>query len=323
MTDHHTTESALEVYGSRGDIKELAQRIKLFLPNGDKLKEHEVLALSQISLAYALNAFNGEVFYLPGKGPMVGIKGLRKAARNQAGYVLQQRSMTDDERKERGMQDDAVGRVCYLYRVDIVALMPPPPIPFVGEGLATRGERPPSTKTHVWLADKRAEADALKKAFDLPFGYDERYGDNGSDHLPQIEVLPPAREPEMTAEEAADELFGEWATPAAQEDILAGEDDGSETNGEPEPDGNGDKPPAKAMTTNGRAVVTTNRWGRAIEHIHLKTNHYADKDGNPNPFHMMAAAAKEGYSKITDENIEAVVARLIARVDEKAAEAVG
>ena len=63
--------SALDIYGAGDDIKKMAERIKLCLPGGTRLKEHEALALSQLSIAYSLNPFSGEVWYIPGSGTMV------------------------------------------------------------------------------------------------------------------------------------------------------------------------------------------------------------------------------------------------------------
>jgi len=204
----------LLLYGSREEIRELADRARRFLPNGKNLKDHEALALAQISVAYQLNPFNGEVWYIPAKGPMVGIKGLRKAARQQSGYMLRQHDMDMGEREQRLLQDGDIGRICELYRVDLGVQMQQANIPFVGEGIARQNERAPHTKSLAWLADKRAEADALKKAFDLPFGFDEQRNGSVPADLPDIKVFEAdvLREPERSAPEAAAELYGDWLT---------------------------------------------------------------------------------------------------------------
>lgn len=216
---------ALQPYGTDEQIQQLAQRIKDYLPGGSRLKDHEALTLAQISIVYGLNAFNGEVWYIPAKGPMVGIKGLRKAARKQSGYVLRQHDMDMAEREDRLLQDGDKGSTCDLYRCDLGLAMQQANVPFIGEGIARQNERFPHTKSLRWLANKRAEADALKKAFDLPFGFDElENGASPSTGLPHVELLqpaPPRPEAAGSARAAAAELYGDWDG----EVFAAGEDD--------------------------------------------------------------------------------------------------
>lgn len=187
-----TTGSALDVYGSGDDIKTLARRIKLCLPGGDKLQDHEALALAQLSIAYQLNAFNGEVWYIPGKGTQVGIKGLRKAARHQSNYWLEHVLLTDEERRGNLVPDKAIAYKCILHRTDmmltaaaIIKAMRDAGMenafevyayrPAIGIGYWTPGE---STKMKGdQAARKRAEAEALKVAFDLPFASEIGNGD--------------------------------------------------------------------------------------------------------------------------------------------------
>lgn len=79
--------------------------------------------------------------------------------------------------------------------------------------------------------------------------------------------------------------------------------------------GNG-KAPEKAP----RAVVATPRWGEAVEWICTKTSHYM-ADGKPNNWHLLSAAAKEGFTEINDDNLKAVVKRLVDRALERLPEA--
>jgi len=72
----------------------------------------------------------------------------------------------------------------------------------------------------------------------------------------------------------------------------------------------------KSATKQARAVVATPRWGEAVEFICEKTNHYMT-EGKPNNWHLLAAAAKEGFAEITDDNLKAVIKRLIDRALEK------
>ena len=187
--------SALDVYGSGGDIKTLAERIKLCLPGGSNLKGPEALGLAQLSVAYGLNPFNGEVWYIPGRGPMVGIKGHRKAARKQADYWTEFVLLPPAEREGLDIPDNAVAYKCLIYRTDMIRqsaeaiqMMHAAGMkdaadryayrPTVGIGYATPGEA--SKMKTDQRARKRAEAEALKVAFDLPFasetGNGERVG---------------------------------------------------------------------------------------------------------------------------------------------------
>lgn len=176
--------SALDVYGDGQDIKKLAERIRLCLPGGDKLQNHEALALAQLSVAYQLNPFNGEVWYIPGRGTQVGIKGLRKTAHRQANYWTYFTALTTEQRMENAVPDGAIAYCCELYRTDLIlesakvikamneAGMPDAAHryayrPTIGIGYFNRGEA--SKMKADQAARKRAEADALKQAFDLPF----------------------------------------------------------------------------------------------------------------------------------------------------------
>ncbi len=181
--------SALDVYGSGDDIKTLARRIKLCLPGGDKLQEHDALALAQLSVAYGLNPFNGEVWIIVDKsgasrGTMVGIKGLRKAARRQGNYWPVFSVLGREEKKEIGIPDNAIAYRCLIYRTDLlrqsaeaIDLMRKAGMtnahevyaykPAEGIGYATPGEF--SKMKDDQRARKRSEAEALKVAFDLPF----------------------------------------------------------------------------------------------------------------------------------------------------------
>ena len=78
-----TNGGQLAPFGDRTDIREIAERLRLTMPGGKKLAAEEATALAQISVAHGLDPFNGEAWFIPGSGVMVGIKGLRKAARKQ------------------------------------------------------------------------------------------------------------------------------------------------------------------------------------------------------------------------------------------------
>jgi hypothetical protein len=60
--------------------REIAQRIKFMIVNGNKLTDQEVYALAHYSAANGLNPFAQECYYLPGTGPITGIVGFRRKA---------------------------------------------------------------------------------------------------------------------------------------------------------------------------------------------------------------------------------------------------
>jgi hypothetical protein len=186
--------NALSLWGNRDDVRELSGRlVKMALPGGHRLSEPESLALAQASLAHGLDPFNGEIWMIPNTGLMIGIKGLRKSARKkvQGNYWTEFRRITDPaERNEMAIPDGALAYECSLYDTETINTytatieamrktdMPWDTIMGIvgsrprtqGIGYHKRGE--PTKMTPVQCAMKRAEADALKRRFDVPFGVD-------------------------------------------------------------------------------------------------------------------------------------------------------
>lgn len=234
-------QSALDVYGSGEDIKALSQRIKFCLPGGNRLQDHEALSLAQLSVAYGLNPFNGEVWYLPGKGTMVGIKGLRKAARKQSHYFPTFTLLTQQEKKDLAIPDNAIAYRCLISRTDLLlevahavdiiskagmknAFEVYAYKPAEGIGYAVPGE---STKMKLdQSARKRSEAEALKVSFDLPFanelGGDDRVG------FVDAEWYDVQQEPKFTGEKLQERL-------KENVELLRGSEDGPGI-GDDEPD---------------------------------------------------------------------------------------
>ena len=62
---------------------DLAERLKFMIVNGKKLSQDEVFALAQFSAANDLNPFAGESYYLPGTGPVPGIVGYERKAKEE------------------------------------------------------------------------------------------------------------------------------------------------------------------------------------------------------------------------------------------------
>lgn len=83
-TKTNGTGMALQQWASRDEVRELNERLAMMtLPGGKRLSSEERLALAQISVLHNLDPFNGEIWIIPGSGPMIGIKGLRKKGREQ------------------------------------------------------------------------------------------------------------------------------------------------------------------------------------------------------------------------------------------------
>ena len=110
--------TSLALLPDKQQLAEVNNRIKVMLPGGAKLSNEERFALAQIAVAHQLDPFNGEVWYIPGRGPMIGIKGLRKKAREQVqgNFWIDFREITDaDERKRLGINSRALAYEARLF----------------------------------------------------------------------------------------------------------------------------------------------------------------------------------------------------------------
>ena len=185
------TTTDLALLPDRQMLSNVNERIKALLPGGAKLQVNERLALAQIAVAHGLDPFNGEVWYIPGRGPMIGIKGLRKKAREQVtgNFWIDFREITDaEDRKRYSIDPDAIAFEARLFDSEniltycgMVERMTKVGIPWesvkamLGDKPYTSGigvlRKAEQTKMErVQCAMKRAEADAIKRRFDVPFG---------------------------------------------------------------------------------------------------------------------------------------------------------
>lgn len=174
--------SGLEVYGNTQEVIEFALALKEQIPGGSKLTNSEALALARISIACDLNPFLGEVWYIPGSGPMAGIKGLRKYARRQGNYWVETTPLTQEEREANGIPDNAIAYKAELYQAklmresaEIYRMMKeaghPSPEQFAYRPIVGIGYWLPHERTKMkgdQAARKRAEAEALKVVSDIP-----------------------------------------------------------------------------------------------------------------------------------------------------------
>lgn len=200
-------------YGDRDEIMSLAKRIKVMVPGGSKLNDAEAQALAQVSIVTHLNPFIGEIWYIPGRGPMVGIKGARRCGNEQiedAGGrdAYWNADLIPCSPEEAGAPDpskvaasykcvitDSVSTIKYqkMLLETIRALreaQSPDPVgdakeivgkrpQWIGYGFSTIEEQSKMNKQA--LAMKRAESDVLKRKFYIPFGAGVGEGDNASE----------------------------------------------------------------------------------------------------------------------------------------------
>lgn len=191
--------SAVAPWADRRDIRELAERLRTMMPGAQRLEPAEAFALAQCAVAHGLDPFNGELWFLKDKhgkplGLMAGIKGHRRSAHRQmkeeggGNYWPEFQQLDQDEKGSLGIPTDALAYRCrirdtntvnsYVSEIErlLAAGLPWKVVseiagskPYTeGIGYAQKNER--SRMTLVQRAMKRAEADALKRRFDLPFG---------------------------------------------------------------------------------------------------------------------------------------------------------
>jgi len=195
-----TKPSALAPWADRAEVRDLAERLRATMPGAQKLTPEEALTLAQAALAHGLDPLNGELWYLKNKdgtplGLMAGIKGHRRGAhlqmeREGGGNYWPEFDgpLGPDQKISLGIPPEALAYRCkvrdtqtvehYTGQIerllkaglpwevvsDIVGSRPYTE----GVGYALKSEF--SKMTLVQRAMKRAEADALKRRFDLPFG---------------------------------------------------------------------------------------------------------------------------------------------------------
>ncbi len=188
-------------FGNYQDVEILAKRIKTMCKGGDKLKVEEAMALAQVATVTRLDPFIGEIWYIPGSGPMVGIAGARRLdqelATKRGGYSFP--VVTPCSPEEAGATEVELKDVVAAFKVEIndsgatgeyqklfvstiqamreAGAQDPfaaakeicgPRPSWVGYGYSKKGEQSRMNKTQ--LARKRGEADALKKRIVIPFG---------------------------------------------------------------------------------------------------------------------------------------------------------
>ena len=186
--------TALQIYGNREDVREIETRLEVLIVGGRALNPNERRALAQVAVAHGLDPFNGEAWIIPGSGPMIGIKGLRKLARRQlrrehgeaSNFYINFFEIADpDQRKRYRIPEDALAFEARIYDTATISQYVETFKAFNVPGMETKtilamiGEKPYTSgfgyyqphertkMTPIQVAQKRAEADALKRRFDV------------------------------------------------------------------------------------------------------------------------------------------------------------
>ncbi len=250
-------------YGTRAEVRELVQRLKIMAPGGMSLKDNEALALAQYSYSMGLNPLVGECWFIKDKagnplGMMPGIKGYRRKAQEQASkkgsdYWLEFEEITSpEERALMQIPDGALAVKSRLYEMhktqayahsakqladagapwkeirDIIGDKPyVEGISFIKQAEMTSLERGKLQMPHIQRARKRAEAHALKQAFHLPFGFDQDEG--GAELIMDDYVI----EGSFVQEQAPEQIE---AGAAEAEDELFSQETAQEPEQEPQPE---------------------------------------------------------------------------------------
>lgn len=224
--------SHLAPWGGKDAVNAMATRLKMSMPGARKLDNPQAMALAQIAIAHELDPFNGEVWFIPGSGVMVGIKGLRKAARRQlrkehggkANFWTDFVRVTSPD--EYGTEDDDLVYECRLRDEATMDSWGNTVERFVGLGspldaaIGYAGPAPVTVGVGIYKKDestrmqpneaarKRAEANALKQRFDVDFAFevDVEHDVVEADY---VEVEPEKK----TAEEHVEELGYEVEKP--------------------------------------------------------------------------------------------------------------
>lgn len=240
----------ISTYGDSFDVISLAKRIKIMVPGGKNLNDNEAQALAQVAIATNCNPFIGEIWYIPGSGPMIGIKGTRRHGNEQielaggkdAYWQPDLQPCSGEEAGYKGdIKDLAAAYKCtitdsvstaayqrmFLETVNALrAAGSKDPVSEAREicgkrpqwteyGFATVSEKSKMNKQH--LARKRAESHALQLKFSIPFGAKVAAGDDAVDAGDWVEGQAKDTGPDYTqAPENWDETQ-ETQEPAEQE----------------------------------------------------------------------------------------------------------
>jgi len=344
MTEQTTVKGnggALTPWGSRDEVRELVARLRPMLPNSAKLNDGEIKALAQGAVAHGLDPLNGEIWIIPGRGLMIGVKGLRKKAREQVkgNFWIDFREIVNpEERKRLRIPDGALAYEARLFDSENIRTYTEAVSQFTKAGIpweAVReimGDKPYTSGIGVLAAGeqtkmqpaqcamKRAEADALKRRFDVPFGLviegdEPEYGGEWVEGEYVSEAMPLTDASTETDRRNAHALWDEPdETPPAPAIPETPES-------APAP-----APPADNKPTRAKLQIYKHAdWQRLCAelvkaHPKYQTTVKGQPNGQPNMFHILGAAAACGFPVVTDENMQSIIEAIAARAAQEKAE---
>lgn len=253
-TVNHST--ALSPYGAREDVREILDRLMSMHPAAKQIGEPGMRAVAQLSILLGANPLPGANELTVWKtGDRVvtnlGVNFWRRKAHEWGGIVWQTkpRPMRGDELKLYEIADGTHAAICVGVRSDEMIRWRAQGFTVneiwdmagvIGIGTSGKGEQAKSGRPSIWTAIKRAEVDALRKAFPVEMGAVERSANVTVDGSVQIQVIDEVDEDDelagYTMEDANRDLFG--VEPDEIEDGEVSEIDEPET--EPEPPANVD-----------------------------------------------------------------------------------
>lgn len=326
----------------REEVVSLSERIRALLPGGNRLTPQEAQSLAQVALLHGLDPFNGEVWYLKDKsgnslGVTAGIKGHRRAAHRQidkqgGNYWCEFDQLSPDEKKALAMPENAIAFRCRLFDsvsirlyTETIERLCKAGVPWesvkelvgerpynVGYGFYTPGELTKMKPAACGM--KRAEADALKRRFDLPFGSAVGAPQDADEHVFQVTdgVFESAETPaqiQSKMQTASRSLRGDQGD-FEPEYHSANEPEQPTQTEEPTAPEQVKSPVMPEVTSkpaaNKCAAFTTwcNTWAK-------KHPEYLKEDGmTANMWHVTARVGKLGFSEVTDNNKGDVIAAL-------------
>lgn len=335
-------DEALEFWGERAKMRELATRIRTMLPYGAILEDNEALALAQAAYVTRLNPFEGEIYFLKSektgeaKGVYTGIKGRRRKAREQlqkqigkgANFWIEYEWPNAEWKQANSYPADwlvckavlrdtaTINEYVKIVTALVSAKMSNTDIkavagdrPFI-EGVGFVKPNESLTRPRVEVAKKRAERAALAQRFDIGI-VDEQHDDDEDesgaevDHGPDWTYIENATRAPLTLE------HGRQAMGRDNGDLIGA----SELSDQPDDSlahvvkDEQPAPETKPEAPNGKppklAILKTPHFPDLVKSVSAKTKHY--RDGA----HMQAAAVKLKFYEINDGNLKAITDALI------------
>lgn len=172
-----TAEHALALYGDSKDVKGLATRLQVMLPNAEEIGTLGVTLMAQIAIMHGLDPLPGSDHIYAWKQfdkktgtkvlkTVIGYKGLLALARREVRFTYESRPMTDEEREEHCVAHDGYGYVTVLYELDKAweckqLGIPYPPV--IGTATWKPGDEVPKSRSAAWVCKKNSLKDALRQ----------------------------------------------------------------------------------------------------------------------------------------------------------------